>query len=101
MGTSTPFSLNATGGSTYSWSVAPGSSLPTGMSLVPAGVLSSSTSFLAGAPSTPGNYTFTLRATDNANTSSSADRLYSLRVAPMQFVQQNALLPVARLGSPL
>jgi Flp pilus assembly secretin CpaC len=57
-----PYSLqlSASGGVTpYTWSLAAGSTLPTGLTLSPAGVIS-------GTPTTSGSFTFTATVTDLA-----------------------------------
>jgi hypothetical protein len=88
-------SLVTNGGSTYTWS------LPSGSSSLPPG-LSLSGSAISGATTAPGTYTFTVRATDNANPSNTADRIFSWVVTPMQvlFEVVNYYLPPATMGSP-
>jgi large repetitive protein len=92
--------LTLNGSSTYTWSVSQGA-LPPGMSLVvtPGGTV------LAGAPSTPGTYSYTLRATDNADTSGNtyAERNYNANVGPIGPITHRLNTqrpPVARVGTP-
>jgi hypothetical protein len=49
---------------------------------------------LVGAPTTPGIFTFTLRATDNANAANFAEHVFTVHVAPMQIVSP----PIALLA---
>jgi len=52
--------FTATGGiGAYTWTVAPGSTLPTGLSLSTSGILS-------GTPTTAGTYTFSITCTDGS-----------------------------------
>ena len=68
------------------WSLVDGI-LPPGTSLIGGDAIGvSNTTFLGGAPTTPGTYTFTLRATDNANPANFADHTFTYRIAPMQIV---------------
>jgi hypothetical protein len=68
--------LGATGGSgSYSFALASGS-LPTGLSLSPAGLLSGT------ATGSPGPWHFTVRVTDNANAGLSGTQAYVLMVNP-------------------
>src|SRR5205823_7415579 len=53
---------------------------------LPPGVTFTSPTLLQGAPSVPGTYVFTLRATDNANPANFADHVFTFRVSPMQVV---------------
>ena len=62
----------SSGGATVAWSLASGSSLPPGLTLSPAGVIS-------GTPTTAGTYTFTIRAT---NGSASSTVTLTLTVSP-------------------
>jgi hypothetical protein len=73
------FTLSTSGQSTYTWSVQTGA-LPTGVTLNSAGSLS-------GWTTTPGVFQFTLRATDNNNSSNFADRLLTFTVTPLELVQ--------------
>jgi hypothetical protein len=87
--------LTTSGASTYTWSVASGS-LPPGLSLVPNGTAT----MLAGAPSSPGTYTYTLRAVDTASPSNFADRVFTATVLPIMIVNGRAnMLPAGRVGS--
>lgn len=55
----TPVTFGVTGGTApYTWTVAPGSTLPAGLSFSSAGVLS-------GTPTTPGTYTWSVKVTDS------------------------------------
>jgi hypothetical protein len=93
--------LATNGTSTYAWSVVDGA-LPPGVGLV----LDDGSTELAGAPSTAGTYTFTLRATDLANPANFADHAFTYRVAPMQLVNPPAALmtlldlPSGQVGTP-
>jgi hypothetical protein len=65
--------LTATGGtSPYTWSVAPGSALPSGLTISSAGVIS-------GTPTASGTFTVTLQVNDSAQ--ATATRSYSITVA--------------------
>jgi uncharacterized protein (TIGR03437 family) len=92
--------LNTGGGSsTYTWTVSAGA-LPPGMSLVPSGT----STYLAGAPAVPGAYSYTLRATDNADTTGHtyAERNYNQNVGPMQPITYGSDVQsplVARVGT--
>jgi formylglycine-generating enzyme required for sulfatase activity/glycosidase len=69
--------LTATGGlAPYTFSTKNGSSLPAGLTL------NATTGRLSGTPSTPGNHSFTLTATDSASPANTADRLFTLSVEP-------------------
>lgn len=94
------FTLTTSGFSTYAWSLVSGS-MPSGVALSVAGTTTS----LIGAPSSSGTYTFTLRATDNANGTNTADHAFTYRVAPFQIVSPPtqlvlASLPSGRVGNP-
>jgi hypothetical protein len=103
------FTLSVRGTSTYTWSLVDGV-LPPGTSLIAGDAIgaSNTTTFIGGAPTTPGTYTFTLRATDNANPANFADHAFTYRVAPMQIVSPpielqgvaSVDLPVATAGAP-
>src|SRR4029077_17245705 len=76
--------LTTNGSSTYTWSVIAGS-LPPGTQLQRDDTdLGPNGWGLVGAATAPGTYTFTVRATDNANASNFADETLTLRVAPLQ-----------------
>jgi len=73
-----PYSLTlaaASGTPPYTWSVETGSTLPAGMTLSAAGLLS-------GTPATPNAYTFTVRLTDNATTVTTRAFTLTVNVAP-------------------
>jgi len=84
VGTGRQLTLNASGGaaSSFVWSVS-GGSLPTGMRLV---TLTGGATALGGAASASGLYTFTLRATDAANSANFAERVMTMRISPIQIV---------------
>ena len=63
--------LAATGASSFTWSIASGS-LPPGLSLA------STTGVISGTPTTTGTFTFTLRATNAANTALSGTRQFTV-----------------------
>jgi hypothetical protein len=87
IGSGRAFRLNTSPAtSTYTWIVAPGSNpLPPGLSLVRGLSTSQPTAtYLTGAPSAAGAYTFALRATDDANGAVSADHLFRMHVSTMQ-----------------
>ena len=96
--------LQTSGGpaTTYSWSVAPGSVLPPGFQLVMPPIASGPT--LGGAAQAAGTFTFALRATDTANSANVVDHTFTVRVAPMQFVEPavegavGANLPAGQVG---
>src|SRR6185295_5691265 len=78
--------LSTSGTSTYAWSLVDGM-LPPGVVLVPGSALGvASTTLVGGPPTSPGTYTYTLRASDIANPSNFADHSFTYRVAPMQVV---------------
>ena len=91
----TPLSMAATGGtSPYHWTD-PTTSLPSGLSVTDAGVVS-------GTPSTVGNYSVTLHVTDNAGSPASTDVSFtwnvtaSIVVTPIKDIQgTTATSPVA------
>jgi hypothetical protein len=85
--------LNASGPSpsTYTWSLVSGT-LPPGMALMPG--TAPNTTRLAGQPTTPDTYVYTLRATDNADAANFADHQFTFRISPMQVVSP----PVELMG---
>ncbi len=85
-----PATLAATGGiGTYAWALAPGSSLPAGLALSAAGVLS-------GTPTVSGGFGFTVRVTSGPL---SADQAYSITILPAPVVISTASpLPGATVG---
>lgn len=99
---------NAAPTATYSWSVA-GGTLPPGMALITSGQLPGigpDTTLLGGQPTTAGDYTFTLRATNKANASDTADHAFSLHVSRVRLVSpaidfhSTNALAAGHVGSP-
>ncbi|OWG15640.1 hypothetical protein KDK82_3133 [Delftia sp. K82] len=93
VGVSFSETLTASGGATpYTFAMASGSTLPTGLSLSPAGVIS-------GTPTAAGAFSFTVQATDSS--SISGQRTYSGSVAAATVVLTPAAstLPAARLNT--
>ena len=85
--------LPATGGTPgYTYSITPGSTLPLGLSLSPAGLLS-------GLPVALGDFTFSLTATDSKGCSAAAN--FSLRVGLLPLVMSlpPAALPDGQVGT--
>src|SRR5262245_28973884 len=76
--------LDVNGASTYTWTHT-GGTLPPGVHLDTT-IGGPNNTELVGAPTTPGVYTFTLRATDNANAANFAEHVFTVHVAPMQIV---------------
>ena len=90
----TATTLAATGGTPpYTWSVAPGSTLPGGLSLSSAGVVS-------GTPSVAGTFPVTLQVTDSAQ--AAATRSYSIAVAapaaPLSITTNQISVPSGQAG---
>ena len=77
--------LRASGSSTYTWTHT-GGNLPPGLRIERGTIGGPNVTELVGAPTAPGTFTFTLRATDDANPSNFAERVFTIRVAPMQLV---------------
>jgi subtilisin family serine protease len=83
--------LTATGGTApYSWSLASGSTLPTGLNLSTGGVLS-------GTPATAGSSNFTVKITDNNGLS--ATKLLSLTIAAPLAITSSSTMPNGIAGS--
>ena len=88
--------------SAFTWSKV-GGSLPPGVALVPGTI--AGTTQLAGAPTQPGTYAYTLRAADAANPANYAEQTLTYRVAPMQVVSPRVgiapviNLPVGQVGA--
>lgn len=83
--------LAATGGTgTYSWAVAAGS-LPPGLTLSAGGVIS-------GTPAAGGGYTFTVRATDAASASATAN--LSITIGSVVTITTGSPLPSGSAGTP-
>ena len=105
VGPGTSLGLTTAGGnSTYNWSLAAGT-LPPGMSIGSNG----SSPALIGQPTSPGTYTYTVRATDQANSSNFADRVFTAVVSSMQMVSAPKVsavalispwMPPAQVGAP-
>jgi hypothetical protein len=100
-------SLTTSGASSYSWSVTPGSSLPPGLSIQSGGpFLPANTTLVVGQPTSAGVFTFSLRATDNANTANFADHTFTLKVPPQHLVSpplrflSQFVLPGGQVGVP-
>lgn len=85
-------SLTTNQNSTYAWTVT-GGSLPAGLSLLNQGGFWS----LTGVPTAPGPFSYTLRATDNANNANFAERVFSGTVSPMQQISHP--VPPAQQGT--
>lgn len=86
--------LSTNGNSTYTWTlVSPPTSLPPGVSL--------SNGVITGVPSVPNTYTFTVRATDTANASNTADRVFTWVVSPMQIFPETTavFLPAVQVNA--
>ena len=78
--------LETNGASTSTWSVVSGT-LPPGMSLITGFIFAGpDETILGGQPTTPGTYTYVLRATDTANASNFAERAFLVENSPMQVV---------------
>jgi hypothetical protein len=85
--------LAATGGTTpYFWTTAAGT-LPGGLQLSPAGVLS-------GTPVSPGRFHFGIKATDSSPQPLSATTSYTLVIAPVSLLVATTGLPAASLDNP-
>jgi len=98
--------LSTNGSSTYNWSVVAGS-LPPGTQLQRDDTdLGPNNWGVVGAATTPGTYTFTVRATHNANPGNFADETLTLRVAPFQRIAPRVgeistrPLPIGTFGQP-
>jgi large repetitive protein len=75
-GSYSPVTISASGGSgSYTYALAPGSSLPPGLTLSNSGTVSGTTS-------TAGSYTFTIVASDTVYASETGSRQYTLTVNP-------------------
>jgi hypothetical protein len=75
--TSYSTSLYASGAPAFKWTVDPGSTLPSGLTLQAAGQLS-------GTPNVPGVYRFLIRAEEDGNPANFAIREFVLNVTPLQ-----------------
>jgi sugar lactone lactonase YvrE len=87
------------GNSTYTWSVGSGTP-PPGITIV-----NGANPGFVGIPTTPGVYTFSLHAVDNANSSNAVDRTIHVTVSPEQIVSPAwnlgfSALPAAPSGTP-
>lgn len=92
IGTAYSDTLAATGGTTpYSWSLASGSSLPTGLSLNSSGVIS-------GTPTTSGTTSFTVQVTDTSSPVQTATANLSLTISPAKLVITTTSLPSGQVG---
>lgn len=84
--------LAATGGATpYQWQLAPGSSLPAGLSL------NGSTGAVGGTPGASGSFSFTIRVTDARD--AVAQRAFSLTIASELSITTPAELPGGTVGA--
>ncbi|HOX19538.1 MAG TPA: hypothetical protein PLI70_01300 [Gemmatimonadales bacterium] len=85
-----PATLTATGGTgSYTWALAPGSSLPAGLALSAAGVVS-------GTPTASGSFTFTVRVNSGPL---SADKAFTVNILPAPVVvTTGSPLPAATVG---
>ncbi len=98
--------ISATGGiPPYTYAVESGSTLPGGLFLRTASLLGNNytplSAFLQGRTTTPGNFTFTLRATDSAGNSTT--RAFSMRVARLSTLNTSMPLsgkPAMAIGTP-
>ncbi|WP_233174791.1 IPTL-CTERM sorting domain-containing protein [Delftia sp. ASV31] len=85
--------LTASGGATpYTFAMASGSTLPTGLSLSPAGVIS-------GTPTAAGAFSFTVQATDNSSISGQRTYSGSVTAATVVLTPAASTLPAARLNT--
>ena len=95
-GRSLSWNLNAADGvPPYSWTVAPGSTLPTGLQLLSGDSLVGSvprSTALVGTPTVPGNYAFDLIVTDSVGTHT--QRTYHLKVSALVLLGNTYLSPV-------
>ncbi len=90
--------LNVGGGTApYTWSLAPGSSLPPGMELVQTG--GPNQAQLRGTLTTPGAWTFTIQVTDSAGSPNLGRRTYVLTVTPLVFQNSGNLINAAVGGA--
>ena len=94
-GTAYNVTLQASGGAgTLTWSLASGSTLPAGLSLSSAGVIS-------GTPTTPGTTTFTVKVTDSSGAqggSASSTQPLTLTIKPMVLAITTTALPNGVVG---
>jgi hypothetical protein len=87
-------SLAAIGGSTpYTWSPAPTSTFPAGLTLNPAGTIT-------GTPATAGTAKFTVQVTDAATPTQTTTRELTITVVPAPLVVTTMSLPAATYGAP-
>ncbi len=84
--------LFTNGNSSYTWTLQAGS-LPPGLTI-------SSSGLITGAPSVPGTYNYTIRATDNNNAANFADRQYPITVIATQLNSGRANIPDLVVGTP-
>jgi len=94
-GTAYSATLTATGGTTpYTWSVAAGSSLPSGLSL------NASTGQLSGTPAQSGTFSFTVQVSDPGTTVQTASKTLGLIVSSTSTVSiTTAVLPSGQVGT--
>jgi hypothetical protein len=92
VGNSYNATLQASGGTgTLSWSLAPGSSLPAGLSL------NASTGVISGTPSAPGTSNFAVQVTDSAPTPMSSTQALSIVIAN-RLIVTTTLLPTGSVN---
>ncbi|MGA2260956.1 MAG: Ig domain-containing protein, partial [Acidobacteriota bacterium] len=95
------YTFTACCAASFDWSIQSGS-LPPGLTLLtgsslPAGSPAGS-AVLAGTPTTNGQYSFTLRATDSADGANFGQRLFKLQITPITY-SGPGLLPYGNIGS--
>ncbi len=83
--------INVTGGrAPYTWALAPGSSLPAGLTLEPP-LEGTSTYFVRGTPTVEGDFLFTVRVTDSVGRQT--DQQYALTIRPALAITNTSPLP--------
>ncbi|MCW5965270.1 MAG: putative Ig domain-containing protein [Bryobacterales bacterium] len=91
-------SISVSGGrAPFTWALAPGSTLPAGLSLEPP-FEGTSSRLVQGTPTVEGDFTFTVRVTDTAGRQ--ADRQYALRILPAMVITTTSPLPPATANVP-
>ncbi len=88
--------INITGGKApFTWALAPGSSLPTGLTLTPP-AQGTNAHFVQGTPTVEGTFNFTLRVTDDVGRQ--ADQAYALTIRPALAIITTSPLPPGTTG---